>query len=136
MYNIEPGENKHPVSIMTDTKCEELAFPVLFPKGRFGYTIVNVWNRVWKAWPSVNRCYCSVKYDTESASGKHTWQALQSWRRCSEVSQNRILSVFSQCLEPIAPYSVAEQVENTVVWEFSRFQKATMNYRPKRGMNG
>ena len=23
---------------MTDKLCEELAFPVLFPKGRFGYT--------------------------------------------------------------------------------------------------
>ena len=38
IYNIAPGENKHPVSIMTDTKCEELALPVLFPKGRYGYT--------------------------------------------------------------------------------------------------
>ena len=37
-YNIAPGENKHPVSLMTDKFCEELAFPVLFPKGRFGYT--------------------------------------------------------------------------------------------------
>ena len=38
VYNIAPGESKHPVSIMTDAKCEELAFPVLFPKGCFGYT--------------------------------------------------------------------------------------------------
>ena len=38
VYNIAPGENRHPVSIMMDTKCEELAFPVLFPKGQFGYT--------------------------------------------------------------------------------------------------
>ena len=37
MYNIAPGENKHPVSIMRDTKCEQLAFPVLFPKGQFGF---------------------------------------------------------------------------------------------------
>ena len=37
IYNIAPGENRHPVSIMTDQKCEELAFPILFPKGRFGY---------------------------------------------------------------------------------------------------
>jgi hypothetical protein len=37
IYNIAPGENRHPVSIMTDKKCEELAFPILFPKGRFGY---------------------------------------------------------------------------------------------------
>ena len=36
--NIAPGEGKHPVSIMTDKLCEELSFPVLFPKGRFGYT--------------------------------------------------------------------------------------------------
>ena len=35
VYNIAPSENKHPVSIMTDKKCEELAFPVLFPKGSF-----------------------------------------------------------------------------------------------------
>ena len=38
IYNIAPGENKHPVSLMTDKLCEELAFPVLFPKGRFGFT--------------------------------------------------------------------------------------------------
>ena len=38
IYNVAPGENKHPVSLMTDKSCEELAFPVLFPMGRFGYT--------------------------------------------------------------------------------------------------
>lgn len=38
VYNIAPGENKQPVSLMTDKLCEELAFPVLFPKGRLGYT--------------------------------------------------------------------------------------------------
>ncbi|XP_044169485.1 uncharacterized protein LOC114973474 [Acropora millepora] len=38
IYSIAPGENKHPVSFMKDKNCEELAFPVLFPKGRFGYT--------------------------------------------------------------------------------------------------
>ena len=38
IYNIAPGENKHPVCLMTDKLCEELAFPVLFPKGKFGYT--------------------------------------------------------------------------------------------------
>ena len=37
IYNIAPGENRHPVSLMTDQKCEELAFPVLFPQGCFGY---------------------------------------------------------------------------------------------------
>ena len=37
VYNVAPGENKHPVSLMTDKQCEELAFPILFPKGRFGY---------------------------------------------------------------------------------------------------
>ena len=38
IYDIAPGENKHPVSFMTDKQCEELAFPSLFPKGRFGFT--------------------------------------------------------------------------------------------------
>ena len=38
IYNIAAGENKHPVSFMTDKQWEELAFPVLFPKGRYGYT--------------------------------------------------------------------------------------------------
>ena len=38
IYDIAPGENRHPTSIMTDKKCEQLAFPVLFPKGCFGYT--------------------------------------------------------------------------------------------------
>ncbi len=36
IYSIATGENKHPVSIMMNKKCEELAFPTLFPKGRFG----------------------------------------------------------------------------------------------------
>ena len=39
VFNIAPGETKHPVSLMTDKNCEELAFPVLFPKGRFGYMV-------------------------------------------------------------------------------------------------
>ena len=39
VFNIAPGEGKHPVSLMTDKLCEELSFPVLFPKGRFGYTV-------------------------------------------------------------------------------------------------
>ena len=38
IFNIAPGEGKHPVSLMTDKLCEELSFPVLFPKGRFSYT--------------------------------------------------------------------------------------------------
>ena len=38
IYDIAPGENRHPTSIMTDKKCESFAFPVLFLKGRFGYT--------------------------------------------------------------------------------------------------
>ena len=36
--SVAPGQNKHPVSLMTDKQCEELAFPVLFPKGMYGYT--------------------------------------------------------------------------------------------------
>ena len=39
MYSIAPGEGKHPVHFMQDKHCEELAFPVLFPIGRFGYQI-------------------------------------------------------------------------------------------------
>ena len=31
IFSVAPGENKHPVSMMTDRHCEELAFPVLFP---------------------------------------------------------------------------------------------------------
>ena len=38
VYSIAPGENKEPLSFFTDKQSEELAFPVLFPKGRFGYT--------------------------------------------------------------------------------------------------
>ena len=37
IFSVAPGENKHPVSMMTDRHCEELAFHVLFPKGGFGY---------------------------------------------------------------------------------------------------
>ena len=37
IFSVASGENKHPVCMMTDRHCEELAFPVLFPKGTFGY---------------------------------------------------------------------------------------------------
>ena len=39
VYSIAPREKKHPVSFMLDKQCEELAFPVLFPKVRYGYTV-------------------------------------------------------------------------------------------------
>ena len=39
IFSIAPAENKHPVSFMMDKQCEELAFPVLFPTGQFGYTV-------------------------------------------------------------------------------------------------
>ncbi|XP_068758167.1 uncharacterized protein [Montipora capricornis] len=39
VYAIAPGESKHPVSFMADKQCEELAFPVLFPKGKYGYSV-------------------------------------------------------------------------------------------------
>ena len=37
--SIAPGEGKHPVHFMQDKYCEELAFPVLFSNGRFGYQV-------------------------------------------------------------------------------------------------
>ena len=39
VYSIAPGEGKHPVHFMKDKYCEELAFPTLFPTGKFGYQI-------------------------------------------------------------------------------------------------
>ena len=39
VYAIAPGESKHPVSFMADKQCEELAFPILFPKGKYGYSV-------------------------------------------------------------------------------------------------
>ena len=38
IYSVAPGENKHSVSLMMDKQCEELTFPFLFSKGRYGYT--------------------------------------------------------------------------------------------------
>ena len=38
IFDIAPGDNIHPASFMTVKHCEELAFPVLFPNVRFGYT--------------------------------------------------------------------------------------------------
>lgn len=37
IFNIAPGQSRHPVSMMNDKHCEELVFPILFPKGRFGH---------------------------------------------------------------------------------------------------
>ena len=39
VYAIAPGESKHPVSFIADKRCEELAFRVLFPKGKYGYSV-------------------------------------------------------------------------------------------------
>ena len=37
--SIAPGENQMPSSILTDEHCEELAFPHLFPTGKFGFKV-------------------------------------------------------------------------------------------------
>ena len=34
---IAPGKRKTPMSILSDKFCEELAFPHLLPKGKFGF---------------------------------------------------------------------------------------------------
>ena len=39
VFSIAPGEGRHPVHFMKDKYCEEMAFPTLFPKGKFGYQI-------------------------------------------------------------------------------------------------
>ena len=39
VYAIALGESKHPVSFIADKQCEELAFPILFPKGKYGYSV-------------------------------------------------------------------------------------------------
>ena len=36
---IAPGEGKKPLSMLSDKNCEELAFPYLLPKGRFGFNV-------------------------------------------------------------------------------------------------
>ena len=45
-YSIEqeniisaPGENKKPLSLMKGENCKALAFPYLFPRGKFGYNV-------------------------------------------------------------------------------------------------
>ena len=37
--NIAPGEGRQPTSMLNDEFCEELAFPYLFPWGKFGYKV-------------------------------------------------------------------------------------------------
>jgi len=34
---MAPGENRHPISFVMDDKFEEMAFPHLFPEGKFGW---------------------------------------------------------------------------------------------------
>ena len=38
IFSIAPAEGNTPLSLLTDPNAEHLAFPTLFPKGRFGYT--------------------------------------------------------------------------------------------------
>ena len=35
---MAPGEGVTPISLLTDTNCEELAHPHLFPTGKLGYS--------------------------------------------------------------------------------------------------
>ena len=37
--NIAPGEGRTPIPIFSDDNCEEMAFPHLFPTGKFGYQV-------------------------------------------------------------------------------------------------
>ena len=37
--NIAPGEGKQPTSMLNDKFCEDLAFPYLFPRDKFGYKV-------------------------------------------------------------------------------------------------
>ena len=39
IFSIAPREGKHPVHFMTDKLCEEMAFPALFPTGKFGLQV-------------------------------------------------------------------------------------------------
>ena len=38
VMSIAPGEGKRPINMLNDEKFEELAFPTLFPSGKFGLT--------------------------------------------------------------------------------------------------
>ena len=40
--SIAPGENKEPIAIFTDKYCEEMAFPLLFPTGKFAFKVERV----------------------------------------------------------------------------------------------
>jgi hypothetical protein len=66
VYNIAPSENKHPVSLMTDKHCEELAFPVLFPKGRFGYTAERKVKLTLVKYFNARLLHCSGRFATNS----------------------------------------------------------------------
>ena len=37
--NIAPGEGNQPTSMLNDEFCEDLDFPYLFPRGKFGYKV-------------------------------------------------------------------------------------------------
>ena len=37
IFALAPGEGKHPVHFMQDKDCQPLAFPNLFPTGKYGY---------------------------------------------------------------------------------------------------
>ena len=41
VFSIAPGENSHPVHFMNDKHCEEMAFPTLFPTGKYGFHVVR-----------------------------------------------------------------------------------------------
>ena len=39
VIRVAPGEGKNPASVLIDTYCEEIAYPHLFPSGKYCYKV-------------------------------------------------------------------------------------------------
>ena len=39
VVTVGPGKGKNPVSVLTDKYCEKMAYPHLFPSGKYGYKV-------------------------------------------------------------------------------------------------
>ena len=116
MYSIAPGEDKQPLSFFSDKQSEKLAFPVWFPKGRFGYMAER------EVKLSVGKYFNArlLHYSRRSASNAEYLffaQFIIQQRKISEQINIALKKVCEQCLTASELKSNPQMLQNLICQE-------------------
>ena len=113
IYSIAPGQNKHPVSFMNDKHCEELAFPVLFPKGEFGYTAVRKVKLSPIKYFNARLLHCSGRFST-NAEYLFFAQFIIEQKKVSDSINIALTKVYGQSLTTSQIRSNVQSLHNLI----------------------